>query len=48
MWAMNTQLIDEGEKFYNGMNMSLLVYGCKYRALRKNWSGKNVIFESSL
>jgi hypothetical protein len=45
---MNTQLIDEGEKSYNDMNMSLSLYGCKYRALRKKWNGKNVIFESRL
>jgi len=47
-WAINTQLNEEGEKSYAAMNMSLLLYGCKYRTLRKNWGGKYVMFESSL
>jgi len=47
-WAMNTQLNEEGEKSNKAMNMSLLLYGCKYRTLRKKWGGKNVMFESSL
>jgi len=47
-WAMNTQLTEEGEKSYKAMNMSLLLYGCKYRTLRKKWGGQNVIFASNL
>jgi len=47
-WAMNTRLTEQGENSCKAMNMSLLLYGCKYRTLRKNWGGKNMIFESSL